>query len=189
MDISEARQLMHNVPFGSSKFALETLSKELTPERQFRHTLLQLNEKLAALDLCRFTRNRIENDLEEMKEELSKERFSTVKSFDFRRIEVDIEEKELQLKNEIKLIEDAVIEVDAHLAILDGLPKFTREQFEGAEIGYWRQRLLGDAEREAISSGTVGVGTLASLQKIGAKLTNNREIVFDDVKPEQLEQK
>lgn len=173
MDIDELRELMHNVPFGNSAFQIEELSKELTPERQYRHALLQVNQKLSAMDECRFRRERLEIDIEEIEEKLK-----TSEGFTTKRLKVDLEEKSLALDKEIKFIEDCIIEIDIYKKIIKSLPKFTRKEFEIAERGYWKQRLLGDAHMEYLSNGTVGVGTLKALAHIGAEITDKKEIIF-----------
>ena len=79
---------------------------------------------------------------------------------------IDLEEAHYRLENEIKLIEDAAIEIKTYENILEKLPDFSREDFENSEREYWERRLLKDAQQELLSTGSVGVGTMKSLEKL-----------------------
>lgn len=173
MDLNEVRELMRNVPFGNSQFQIQNFMEGLTPERIYRNVLLQLHQKLNALDECRLSRKRTEIDIEEVKEKLL-----TAKSFEAKRLEVDLEEKELQLKKDVKLIEDCLIEVQTYTKTLEGLPKYSREQFELAESGYWQKRLTLEADLELKSTGHISTGTLKSLIQIGAKINEQGQLVL-----------
>lgn len=160
-----------NVPFGNSVFQIQnfTAGKE-TPQRRYRHCLLQLKQKYNALKECEFRRKRIDIDIEEIKGKLN-----STKDFEKQRLEVDLEEKEYQLSNEIKLIEDCVIEVAVYKRILEDLPEFTREEFEQAEQEYWGKRLLNDARREIISTTSISPQTVESLENIGIIIGKNQK--------------
>jgi hypothetical protein len=163
------QKLMRNVPFGMSVFQIEKFNRGMeTPERLYRNCLLQLNQKMRALKECEFRRTRYEIDLEEIEAKLDK-----AEGFERRRLEVDREEKIFNLTEEIKLIEDCYIECRTYENILDGLPEFTREQFENAEGEYWEKKLLNDMRREALSDGRVEKGTMEALEKIGITVGRN----------------
>ncbi len=160
-----------NVPFGNSVFQIKHFTDgQETPERRYRHCLLQLHQKRATLKECEFRRRRIDIDIAELK---SKIKMINSDSFDRQRLEIDLEEKEYGLEAEIKLIEDCLTEVATFEALLKDLPEFTREEFEGAEQIYWERRLLGDARREFISSGSVSPGVISSLENIGVAVGKN----------------
>jgi hypothetical protein len=170
MDMYDMQDKMRNIPFGMSVYQITHFTEQLTPERQYRHCLLQIDKKLRSLKECEFRRKRIEIDLQELND-----KFSTLTGYEKERIKIDIEEKEYNLELEKKLIEDAIIELKAHESILAKLPDITREQFEQAEHKYWRERLLNDARREQLSSGSVTVGTLSSLEQTGLKIGRNMQ--------------
>lgn len=168
-EIKELKKKMKSVPFGNSAFQnIHFTAGKEGKERRYRHCLLQINQKLNALQECQFRRQRIEIDICEINEKLL-----TAKGFDRERLIVDLEEKEWNLENEIKLIEDALIEMETYKTIIAEMPDITREQFEQAEHKYWRTRLLDDARREFLSSGTVSIGTLASLEATGLVIGKN----------------
>jgi len=163
--------IFRNVPFGNSVFQIQhfTDGKE-TPQRRYRHCLLQLNQKARALKECEFRRKRLEIDFEEITEKLK-----TSTNYETKRLEVDLEEKEYCLEIEVKLIEDCLIEIAAYKKILSGLPEYSREEFERAEQEYWEKRLLGDAQREVISVGHVTIQTIQSLEDIGISVGRNEK--------------
>jgi hypothetical protein len=170
MDLAEIRERMRSVPFGNSQFQALTFHEATTPHREARHLLLQLNQKLTALDAARFRRLRLLVDLEEIEEKLN-----SSSGFERRRLEIDLEEKRLQSDNEDKFIEDAIIEVASYSKRLEQLPKFTREEFEAAERGYWKARLLASMDRELVGSGTVAVGTVEALNQLGVSVARTEQ--------------
>lgn len=163
--------MFKNVPFGNSVFQIMnfTAGKE-TPQRRYRHCLLQLNQKLNALKECEFRRKRYDVDVQELKEKIN-----LAKGYEKQRLEIDLEEKQFHLDIEIKLIEDCLIEIKTYKQILENLPEFTREEFEQAEQEYWEKRLLGDARREFIAHRTVTPQTIESLENIGMVVGKNEK--------------
>jgi hypothetical protein len=162
--LKELKCLMENVPFGNSQFQIEAfIAGEETPERTYRTVLLQLNEKLNALQECKFRRKRLEIDMTELEEKIA----SSKNKFEVERAKVDLEEKQWRLDNEVKLINDCGFEIEKYQEILDKLPKFTREEFDAGEHRYWQNRLLDDAKRQHIALGYVDAQTIKSLQQVG----------------------
>lgn len=181
--LEKLQEQMRQVPFGNSVYQITHFSKKETPERYYRHLLLQLSQKLKALKECEFRRRRINIDLAEISEKLS-----SATGFEKERLLIDQEEKEYQLESEKKLIEDALVEIATFEKALSVLPVFTREQFERAEHGYWRQRLLNDAKREFLATGTISVGTLSSLEATGLRIGKNEkgQITYTEVEEDDL---
>ena len=173
-----------NVPFGNSVFQILnfTAGKE-TPQRRYRHCLLQLNQKLSVLKECEFRRKRYSIDIEEIKEKIK-----TGKGFEKQRLEFALEEKQYRLDIEIKLIEDCMIEISAYKQILATLPEFTREEFEQAEQEYWEKRLLGDARREMIAHKTITPQTIEALENIGMVVGKNDKGQITYTKANQLKE-
>lgn len=181
--LGQLQEQMRQVPFGNSVYQITRFNKKETPERYYRHLLLQLSQKLMALKECEFRRRRLDVDLAEINEKLS-----TATGFEKERLLIDREEKEYLLESENKMIEDALVEIATFEKALSVLPKFTREQFEQAEHGYWRQRLLNDAKREFLATGTISVGTLSSLEATGLQIGRNKEgqISYTEAKDNDL---
>lgn len=181
--LEQLQKQMRQVPFGNSVYQITHFNKKETPERNYRHLLLQLSQKLKALKECEFRRRRIDIDLAEINEKLS-----SATGFEKERLLIDQEEKEYQLESEKKLIEDALVEIATFENALSVLPAFTREQFEQAEHGYWRQRLLNDAKRECLATGTISVGTLSSLEATGLMMGKNEkgQITYTEVEENDL---
>jgi len=173
MDIKEK---VRQVPFGNSVFQIQHfIADQETPERKYRNVLLQWDSKMKAMKECQFRRKRKEIDIAEIEYKLEKGQLS---EFDRKRLEIDLEEAEYGLEEEIKLIEDCIIEIKTYEDIISNLPEFTRAEFEKSERQYWKMRLIGDAEREIASTGVIGIGTLASLEKIGCPM--GRRLIKDE---------
>lgn len=181
--LDQLQEQMRQVPFGNSVYQITRFNKKETPERNYRHLLLQLSQKLKALKECEFRRRRFDIDLAEINEKLS-----SATGFEKERLLIDQEEKEYQLESEKKLIEDALVEIVTFEKALSVFPAFTREQFEQAEHGYWRQRLLNDAKRECLATGTISVGTLSSLEATGLIIGKNEkgQITYTEVEEDDL---
>lgn len=161
MDVYKLREKMRNVPFGNSIFQNQNFTAGSEGQaRRYRHCLLQINAKLNALKECELRRKRIEIDIDELKD-------ITGTKYELARRDIDLEEKMFQLDNEIKYIEDAIIELKTYEYELSLMKEYTREEFEKEENDYWKARLLGDARREMIASGKVSAGLLSSLEQIG----------------------
>ena len=176
-----------DIPFGNSVYQIKTFMAEKTPERQYRNAALQLRQKYIAMKECEFRRKRFEIDIAEIQEKL----LSKTNTFETQRLRVDLEEKQFLLDNEIKLIKDCLIEIAVYRQILKTLPKFNREDFEKAEPKYWKNRLISDAEREVVGTGTVGPGTLKSLEQVGIVVGRNEkgQIAYQETNENLLEEK
>ena len=178
MKVRDLVQEIENVPFGNSVFQIQQfVAHEETPERTYRKVLLQIDQKMKALMECKFRRKRKEIEIKELKEKIKR-----ATGFKKEYLEVDLEEVEHGLNEEIKLINDALIEIKAYEAVLEKLPVFTREEFEQGELSYWQNRLMKMAELEMKSTGAIGVGSLQSLEQIGLIAVRNEQghmIIFD----------
>ena len=162
-----------NVPFGNSVFQITNFTDgQESPARRYRHCLLQLHQKERTLKECEFRRRGIDIDIEELNEKITKHPEG---SFKRQRLELKLEKKEFGLEAELKLIEDALVEVATYKALLKDLPTFTREEFESNEYVYWERRLLGDARRELVSNGTVSPGVMSSLERMGITVGRNEK--------------
>ena len=170
---------MKNVPFGNSVFQIEHFSRGAeTPTRTYRNCLLQLHQKYKALKECEFRRKRLEIDIDEIKL-----KFETATDFEKRRLEIDVEEKQFNLDEEIKLIEDCIVEIKTYENILNQLPDFSRTDFEKAEGVYWEKKLLNDARLQIMSLGYIAQDTQQSLKQIGINVERSEQgqIVFQKV--------
>lgn len=182
MDMLKLKEKMKHIPFGNSIFQIEHFSRGLeTPERTYRNCLLQLNQKLRAMKECEFRRRRLEIDVEEIRDKLK-----DAKDLTAQRLWIDLEEKQFNLDEEIKLIEDCIIEIKTFENILNQLPDFTREEFEKAEGVYWEKRLLADMRKEVVSVGFVAKDTMQSLEQIGIKIGRNEKGEIAYIKEGQL---
>jgi hypothetical protein len=163
--------MYNDVPLGNSIFQIRNFTDGCeTPQRRYRHCFLQLRQKMIALRESQFRRKRLDVDIQEIIEKLK-----TATNFEHERLEVDLEEKQFYLDIEIKLIDDCMVEIAAYKTEIDCLPKFTREEFENGEADYWEKRLLNNARREMISTGTVSTETIAVLERIGFMIGRNEK--------------
>lgn len=175
-NIKELKEKMKNVPFGNSQFQIiNFISNQATPERTYRNVLLQLNQKLNTMQESYFRRKRKQIDIEE-----TKNKMQSAEGFELSRFEIDLEETEYQLENEIKLIEDCIIEIKTYEKILEQLPDVSRDEFETSERLYWEKRLIQNALAEVKAAGRVEKGTLQALNQINIDIRDNKgQLVFD----------
>jgi hypothetical protein len=176
---------MKQIPFWQFCFPdCQFYRKDETPERSYRAILLNLDDREKALKESYFKRKRREIDIEEIKEKLK-----TATGFEKKRLEVDLEEAEWALEVEIKYIEDCLIEIETYKKLLSFFPEFTREDFEKAEIVYWKKRFMKQAQLEAYATGVISPQLLESLLKIGIEVTqrDGRLVFVENGKPLELE--
>jgi hypothetical protein len=164
IDLDAIMAEMDNIPFGNSRFQAEHLvDGQEAPARQYRHVMLQLRQKIAALKATEHQGERTRIDIEELEHKLAGK---IENDFDRRRMEVDLKEKRWQLREAETLVHDAMIEIQNYLRVKEKLPTPTREEFEAAELGYWRKRLMNDAKLEYQAAGRIETGTLKALAKV-----------------------
>lgn len=171
--LAELIEECRNVPFGNSKFQIECfIAGGQAPERLYRNCLLQFDQKMLSLQSTKFSRDRRKIDVEELEHKIH---HNSAFGYDLKRLQVDLEEKKYHLAREEKLIEDCMIEINTYVEILNKLPKFTREQFESAEIGYWSKRLIHESNVQLLTTGSVDPGTAGELSKLGIGLARSPE--------------
>jgi hypothetical protein len=169
-----------HIPFGNSAFQIANfILNQESPERAYRAALLNYDAKMKALKESQFRRRRKEIDIREIEMKLK-----TAEGFAQERLLIDLEEAEYGLDTEIKVIEDALVELELYKKVIESLPEYTREDFEKSERLYWAKRLLKQANLEIKSTGTVTCGVLESLDKIGVSVGRNDKgqlIVPDEI--------
>jgi hypothetical protein len=162
IDIQEIEKRKSEIPFGNSIFQNENFCVNESPERLYRHCLLQIDAKLDALQEAKFKRDEIEIDIKE-----AEEKRLNITGYELQRTEIDIERKKYALDKQLKLIKDAEIEVMTHWNKIKDMPVYTRKEFELSEYRYWLTRLISEANSEMKAIGRIEKGTLQSLNKIG----------------------
>ena len=188
--IEEIKKLAWDIPFGNTRFQIENFLQEYTPERQLRMILLQMSEKISSLEKFKINRQRIELDLEELEEKISKS-----EGRERKRLELDLIEKQLDHVASMKLVNDTIAEVQVYDNLLKQVEavvgKLTRDGFEAAEKKYWEARLLDDARATMTATGSVEKGVIQSLQKIGLTAVRSHEGIsfLTNEQMLQLEQK
>jgi hypothetical protein len=172
--IEEIKKLAWDIPFGNTRFQIEHFLREHTPERQLRMILLQIGEKITALEKFKINRQRLELDLEEIEEKIQK-----TEGRERKRLELDLIEKQLDHVASMKLVNDTIAEVQVYDNLLKQVEsmvgKLTRDRFEAAEQKYWEARLLDDARATMTATGSVEKGVIQSLQKIGLTAVRSHE--------------
>jgi hypothetical protein len=162
---------MKQVPFGNSIFQIQNfIANQDTPERSYRHILLQLDAKMKAMKECSFRRRRKEIEIAEINEKLK-----TAEGFEKNKLLVDLDEAEYWQEHEEKLIEDCAVEIAAYEKILSTLPEYTREEFEKGERKYWTKRLLNQSNKEILTHGTMETGTALALEQLGLIVGKNKQ--------------
>lgn len=160
---------MQEIPFGNSVFQIaQFILNQESPERAYRAALVNYDAKMKALKESDFRRKRKDIDLREIDEKLLK-----AEGFERERLLIDKEEAEYGLNEELKLIHDCKVEIEAYKKVIESLPAYSREDFEKSELSYWKTRLLKQAQLEIKSTGFITYGVLDSLFKIGVQVGKN----------------
>lgn len=118
-----------------------------SPERRFLQIVIELQRKMITL-----RRTKIE----------------LKKAYVKLQQEPNADERELT-SMEVEEIEFAVVgavrEFNCLYAMFDASPKFTHEQIQAAEQGYWETRLARQASLDLEATGRIGVGNLDALRQ------------------------
>jgi hypothetical protein len=157
--------LVDGPTFGQSKIQIEkfVVGSHCTSARQYRQLLLYFSEKYTALKKARIRRKKISAELNIIRKEIE-----TLQDQDLRTIqECAYEDMELDLKNEEKLIVDAIAECNFLYTLIESIPKATAEEFEKQELEYWSKRLSGEAQLQLMDRGSIDQGTQKALVDIG----------------------
>lgn len=157
------KKRLSSVPFGNSGFQIKAfIANNSTPERSARDILLQLDKKQKAMEECRFRRRRKEILIKEINEKLL-----TASGYDRERLEVDLDEAQYYMDEEIKLIEDCVIEIKIYESLIENIPDFSRQEFEKSERLYWEKKLLTELSQDHRLGLPLNKGAVLGLEQMG----------------------
>jgi hypothetical protein len=138
--LKEISDAFFDIPFENSTFQLENfvIAAQMTPERAFRAIGLRLHKKLISVQetlIC--------FKLQEIKDQELLERISKcpAESLKKRRLELEYEKSQISRNFDMKLLNDAITELDVLYKHFKALPKYTREQFEAGEELYFLESL------------------------------------------------
>jgi hypothetical protein len=152
--IAELNEAFYNIPFENSQFQTENfvIGGSITPARAYRSIGLRMMSKLEALREAKYSRLRMDIDIEELQEKIAN---PETNKFDRRRAELEIQQKTEGLTYSNKLINDAVVELNQLYEHFKALPKYSREEFENEESIHFEQRLQrqlagADGARESL---------------------------------------
>jgi hypothetical protein len=138
--LTELNEAFYDIPFENSKFQTDNfvIAGSITPARAYRSIGLRMMSKIEALREAKYSRKRMEIDIEELQEKIAN---PETNKFERRRAELDIEQKLESLPYADKLINDAVVELNYLYEHFKALPKYSREEFESEESIHFEQRL------------------------------------------------
>lgn len=128
--ISDITQRSQEIPFGNSKWQMDSLiASEGTPERAYRHLLLNFHKRYNDLKSCSIGRRKSENKIKQIQKKLETEQDDLIRE----ELILEIEEIMCSWEYENKLAKDCVVELEYMLSIINKLPRFTKEDFENGE--------------------------------------------------------
>ncbi|MGH7241571.1 MAG: hypothetical protein ACREGB_04710 [Candidatus Saccharimonadales bacterium] len=139
------------------------VGKHSSPGREYRQVLLELTQKLGTLKRSKICRTRTQAEIALLQGKLG------VTKNEHRKVilQCDIDEKQIALDYEEKLIADAITECNILYAMFKKYPKLTAAEFEAGELEYWKQRLVLDAQLSIAATGTIDPGTAHALIDVG----------------------
>lgn len=164
--IKELEEAIKNGPtFGQSFFQTGNfvINKHQSAGRSYRQVLMEINTRVTALKKAEVSVKRINAEINKLNKKLNNCSDIDEKTI----IECDIEDKQIDLSNQEKLVNDSIAECNYLYEIFKQMPKMSHEEFEKEEQNYWKNRLLLDAELSVLASGKIDTGTAAALVQIG----------------------
>jgi hypothetical protein len=144
--LNEVETAFYDIPFGNSAFQTKAfvIAASITPERAYRTIGLQLTSLLRSI-----RNNLIGKQIAQIKLEQKKEKLNdpTLDKFDKQILELEILSQSAENIGVNKSANDALNEFNVLYTEFKKLPKFTREQFEYAEMNYYTQSLTRQANQ------------------------------------------
>lgn len=142
--LAELEASFFDIPFGNSDFQTEAfvIASQTTPERAYRALGVNIHSKLQVLQSHFFDEQRLEVDIDELREKLSQENLD---KFARRRTEISLNEKLTNKSFMNKLKNDCIRELEVMYKHFKALPKYTREQFEAAESDHFKTKMQRQA--------------------------------------------
>jgi hypothetical protein len=133
------------IPFGNSKYQMDSLvANEQTPERAYRHLLINFQKRYNDLKICSIGRRKAQNKVKQFQKQLETETDELKKEA----ILLDIEEITCCWEAENKLAEDCITELKYMQSMIEQLPAYTNEQFENGEASHFKLR--GQSENKEL---------------------------------------
>lgn len=168
-EFQKLKEEFGDLPFEKSEFEIMNfVCNEGTPARTRRKIALQINTEVQAIEFNSFKIKECQIDIDEAKDKLDREE----NKYDRRRLELEIEQKELGISNSKKLVDDCLYRIGVYKKALAMTPKCNREDYEAQELPYWQARLTRDARLQLRTNGRIDTGTLKALEQAGVTVNN-----------------
>ena len=154
----ELKRAMMELSQPRTDYVLEhfVVNNHFVDEQKYAHCVLELKNKYNNLRRAKISLEKIDYQMERLKEKGDK-----LSEFKFREKEIDKEECE-------STVLGALREFKFLLKMWQSFPKkFTREEINDSQKGYWNRRLIQQANDDLMSTGRIGKGNIESLRHIG----------------------
>jgi hypothetical protein len=135
--IENINQRYQDIPFGNSKWQMDSLiAAEQTPERAYRHLLINFQKRFNDLKSCSINRRKAENKVKQIQRQIEKETDELI----LEELSLEIEEITCGWEYENKLAKDCVVELEYMNSMIEKLPRFTKDEFEAGENEHFKLR-------------------------------------------------
>jgi hypothetical protein len=144
--LNEVDDAFYDIPFGNSAFQTKAfvVAAAITPERAYRTVGLQLMNNLQSIRNALISKKKLNILIEQKKEKLNDDKLD---KFEKQLIDLELLTDYSSLKQMEKPLNDSFNEFKVLYSEYKKLPKFTREQFENAELNYFTQSLTRQAQQ------------------------------------------
>jgi len=142
--LKDIREASKEVPFENSFFQTDNfiVKGQYTPARAYRAILLRLNDRIQALNEAKYNYAVEEVDIEELEAKIEDENKKACKDcFSIRRWSLDVARRKERREYTMKLVVDAINEVNHLYSLFKRFPRITRKQFEEEEKKHFSVRL------------------------------------------------
>lgn len=144
--------ITNEIPFWNSDFQNKNsiVNKEWSIHRWYRSASLHILDRLNALKSAKTKIDRNNIEIERKNREIK--RLENDKPLDYdldiKNLTLDIEEIENWYEYSLKLIKDAITEINSLLPFFNSVWKITKEEFEDSEEEYYKNRFLEQASKK-----------------------------------------
>ncbi len=157
-------RIVEEIPLGNSRYQIqEMICKKESASRSLKAAVINAKSRRDALQTAAFGRLRLQVKIDQLHDKIEKE----TDVFERKLMEIDLQEMKLDLKNQEKMIKDAVYEFNAYAEVIEVLPnEMTREQFEMLEHDHWEQKALNDIRVDLVAHGRAQEGSERLLNNV-----------------------
>jgi hypothetical protein len=186
--LSEIYNAFYDIPFENSAFQTEmfVLASQITPERAYRALGLKIINRLNDVENFMLDLELEQYIIEELIEKMNDDSQSQVER---KKAEIELKKIARNKPYVIKLLNDAIVEINLLFSHFKTYPRYTREEFEAGEFRHYlerskRQSIGIDGGKESIVNMLHDYKNIETFKEKVAELTDSQRHLLEQITEE-----